>query len=196
MRIPKVLTPRLLEAAYRSGIFPMGSADGTVDWYSPDPRCIFDLDHFHVPARLSRTFRQERFQIRIDNNFDQVIRECAKRKETWITEEIISSYNDLHRLKKAHSVEAYSGDQLAGGLYGVALGGAFMGESMFTIERDASKICLVYLVRRLKERGFQLLDTQFMTPHLKKFGAIEIPRKEYLKRLEMALAVTCEFDSS
>ncbi|MBI1822807.1 MAG: leucyl/phenylalanyl-tRNA--protein transferase [Nitrospirae bacterium] len=193
MGIPNALTPLLLETAYRNGIFPMGHPDGSFDWYSPDPRGIIDLNHFHFPSRLSRTLRQEKFSIQINHDFDRVIRECAARKETWITEEIISSYMALHRLGKAHSVEAYLRNHLAGGLYGVALGGAFMGESMFTLERDASKVCLVYLVQRLNERGFQLLDTQFITPHLRQFGAIEIKRQEYMKRLQRALALPCQF---
>ena len=187
------LTPSLLETAYRQGIFPMGDPGGSVHWYSPDPRGIIDLDQFHITNRLKRTIRQGKFDIRIDREFSQVIRECAKREETWITDDIISAYSALHQLGKAHSVEAYSAKGLAGGLYGVSLGGAFMGESMFSRERDASKVCLVYLVNRLKERGFLLLDTQFITPHLKSFGAIEIPRRDYLKRLDMALRRACQF---
>lgn len=194
MQNPEPLTPILLEAAYRSGIFPMGNPDGNLEWYSPDPRGIIDLDHFHIPARLGRTIRQERFKILINQDFETVIRGCAGREETWINEEVISAYTALHRLGKAHSVEAYLENRLAGGLYGVALGAAFMGESMFSLEKDASKVCLAFLVNRLKERGYRLLDTQFITPHLKKFGAVEIPRKEYLKRLEKALTLSCRFN--
>ncbi|MFY9270176.1 MAG: leucyl/phenylalanyl-tRNA--protein transferase [Candidatus Manganitrophaceae bacterium] len=187
------LTPELLEAAYRKGIFPMAEENGEIHWYSPDPRAIFDLERFHLPKRLARTIRQGRFEITVDHDFEGVIRACAGREETWINEEIIAAYTALHHLGKAHSVEARFEGRLAGGLYGVALGGAFMGESMFTLIQDASKICLAFLVERLKERGYLLLDTQFITPHLQTFGAIEIPRKEYLKRLEKALRLSCRF---
>ncbi len=187
------LTPELLEAAYRQGIFPM--ADGReVRWYSPDPRGIIDFESFHLPKRLARTIRREPFEIVINRNFEAVIRACASRQETWISEEIIRAYLALHRSGKAHSVEAYAEGTLAGGLYGVALGGAFMGESMFTIQRDASKICLSFLVERLKNRGYLLLDTQFITSHLQSFGAVEISRPEYMRRLEKALALDCRFD--
>lgn len=173
----------------------MGGPDGTVEWYAPDPRGIIDLSHFHIPNRLKRTIRQKQFIIKCNQNFAKVIRGCSARSETWINEEIISAYTMLHQLGKCHSVEAYLEDQLVGGLYGVALGGAFMGESMFSLENDSSKVCLVFLVSRLIERGFQLLDTQFITPHLKKFGAIEISRKDYMHRLEEALSLHRQFDS-
>ncbi|MHB8483632.1 MAG: leucyl/phenylalanyl-tRNA--protein transferase [Nitrospiria bacterium] len=189
------MTPQLLEAAYRQGIFPMAGPEGIIEWHSPDPRGIIDLDRFHVPDRLARTIRQQKFKIRVDHQFEEVIRSCAKREETWINEEIIVSYAALYHMGKAHSVEAYLDDRLAGGLYGVSLGGAFMGESMFTLERNASKVCLAFLVTRLNERGYQLLDTQFITPHLIKFGAIEIPRKEYLNHLKKALTLSCRFDN-
>lgn len=191
MQIP--LTPELLEAAYRQGIFPMADG-GEIRWYSPDPRGIIDLESFHLPKRLARTIRRGLFEIVINRSFEGVIRACASREETWISEEIIQAYKALHRLGKAHSVEAYAGGALAGGLYGVALGGAFMGESMFTVQRDASKVCLAFLVERLKKRGYFLLDTQFITSHLQGFGAIEIPRPEYMRRLEKALALDCRFD--
>jgi len=187
------LTPTLLEAAYRQGIFPMADG-GSIRWYSPDPRGIINLDSFHLPKRLARTIRQGLFEIVINRNFEEVIRACASREETWISEEIIQAYIALHRLGKAHSVEAYADGALAGGLYGVALGGAFMGESMFTVQRDASKVCLAFLVERLKKRGYLLLDTQFITPHLQTFGAVEISRQEYLRCLEKALALDCRFD--
>jgi leucyl/phenylalanyl-tRNA--protein transferase len=189
-----MITPELLETAYRQGIFPMGGEDGTIDWYSPDPRAIIDLDQFHLPSRLVRTLRQQKFKIEVNRRFKEVLLACANRKETWISDEIVSAYTALHEIGKAHSVEAYVDERLAGGLYGVSLGGAFMGESMFTLKRDASKVCLAFLVNRLKERGFILLDTQFITPHLKTFGAIEIPRSEYLKRLAKALNLSCRFD--
>ncbi len=187
------MTPQLLESAYRQGVFPMACPEGIIEWYSPDPRGIIEFSRFHLPGRLARTIRQQKFRIKIDHQFEVVIRACAKRDETWINEEIITSYTALHQLGKAHSVEAYLDDRLAGGLYGVSLGGAFMGESMFTLERDASKICVVFLVNRLNQRGFQLLDTQFITPHLKNFGAVEIRREEYLKRLRKALTLHCRF---
>ena len=190
--MPVSLTPRLLEIAYRQGIFPMADED-EIRWYSPDPRGIIDLPSFHLPKRLARTIRRGLFEIAINRNFEGVIRACAAREETWINEEIIRSYTALHRLGKAHSVEAYSEGALAGGLYGVALGGAFMGESMFMLKRDASKVCLAFLVERLTARGYLLLDTQFITSHLQRFGAIEIPRAEYLRRLEKALALDCRF---
>lgn len=172
----------------------MADAEGEISWYSPDPRGIIEIDHFHLPRRLLRTIRQQTFEIVIDRNFEQVIRRCAGRKETWINEEIVLAYRALHLLGKAHSVEAYFEGALAGGLYGVSLGGAFMGESMFTIGRDASKVCLAFLIDRLKERGYTLLDTQFITPHLERFGAVEIPRSDYLRRLEKALGLSCRFD--
>jgi leucyl/phenylalanyl-tRNA---protein transferase len=188
------ITPDLLESAYRQGIFPMADDGGKINWYSPDPRGIIDLDRFHLPRRLLRTIRQQTYDVVIDRNFEQVIRCCAAREETWINEEIVLAYCALQRLGKAHSVEAYSEGTLAGGLYGVSLGGAFMGESMFTIQRDASKVCLAFLIDRLKERGYVLLDTQFITPHLERFGAVEIPRADYLRRLEKALGLSCRFD--
>lgn len=191
--MPLSLTPQLLEDAYRQGIFPMAD-EGRIRWYSPDPRGIIDLGSFHLPKRLARTIRQGLFEIVVNRNFEAVIRACASREETWISEEIIQAYMALHRLGKVHSVEAYLEGSLAGGLYGVALGGAFMGESMFTFQRDASKVCLAFLVERLKNRGYFLLDTQFITSHLQNFGAVEIPRQEYMRRLEKALALDCRFD--
>jgi len=187
------ITPELLIRAYSAGIFPMGSRDGKINWYCPDPRCIIDIENFHVSNRLARTIRQGVFEMKINTNWDQVIRKCAARSEVWITRKIISMYTTLHDLGHAHSVEAYKDGKLAGGLYGVSLGGAFMGESMFHDVTDASKVSLVYLVERLKQRGFTLLDTQYMTEHLRKFSAIEISHQEYLKRLNHALAQHCSF---
>lgn len=186
------ITPLLLETAYRQGIFPMAD-EGEIRWYSPDPRGIIDLQRFHLPRRLARTIRQGLFEIAVNQDFEKVIRACAAREETWINEEIICAYTALHRLGKAHSVEAYFEGALAGGLYGVALGGAFMGESMFTLKRDAAKVALAFLVERLVTRGYILLDTQFVTSHLQSFGAIEIPREEYLMRLQKALSLECRF---
>ena len=187
----------LLLQAYAAGWFPMGmepQEGGGVEWFSPDPRGVLPLDErFHVPARLQRVIRQQRFEIRIDTGFADVMRACAVRDETWITPEIIDSYVELHRLGHAHSVEAWRGGRLAGGLYGVALRGAFFGESMFHEEADASKVALCALVERLRARGYALLDIQWVTPHLAQFGAVEVRRKKYLKLLEESLSMQCSF---
>jgi len=172
----------------------MADEDGRIRWYSPDPRTIIELDRFNISRRLGRTIRSQKFEVAIDRDFDGVIRGCADREETWISEEIAAAYSALHRFGKAHSVEAYYDGKLAGGIYGVSLGGAFMGESMFTIVRDASKVCLAFLVGRLKERGYALFDVQFTTAHLKRFGAVDISRREYMRRLEKALRLSCRFD--
>ena len=173
----------------------MGLEDGSIGWFSPDPRGILPLETFHVPARLARVIRQERFEVRVDTAFEAVMRACAARPDdgTWITSEILESYVELHRLGVAHSVEAWQGSQLAGGLYGVHLGRAFFGESMFHRVTDASKVALAALVARLRDRGFTLLDTQWTTAHLEQFGAVEIPRRDYLRRLRQALAEDAEF---
>lgn len=187
-----------LIAAYRRGIFPMAEPSGEIHWFAPDPRATFDLDAFHVPRRLARTIRQGKFEMAVNRDFEGTMRGCAApgpgRDETWISEPFIRVYSELHRMGLAHSVESYQDGRLVGGLYGVALGGAFMGESMFSRVTDASKVALVYLVERLKKRGFVLLDTQFMTPHLEKFGAAYIPLDEYLFKLEMALDLPRRFD--
>ncbi len=188
------LTPELLIRAYSMGIFPMGEDDGPIRWYSPNPRCIFDLDLFHIPSRLARTYRQGRFEMRVNTAWEEVLRNCADRESTWINAEIFQVYTQLHCMNLAHSVEAYRDGKLAGGLYGVSIGGAFFGESMFHLETDASKVCLVYLVERMKERGFSLLDSQFMTGHLSTFGAVDISKDQYMKRLNLALAQDCTFD--
>jgi len=181
------LTPELLVQAYRQGFFPMGEEDGSISWYWPDPRTIIPLDGFHVSRRLAQTVRQQRFEIAIDHDFEGVMRGCAAREETWITEQIVAAYTALYRQGLAHSIEAYKEGRLVGGIYGVSLGGAFMGESMFSHATDASKVCLVHLVERLRARGYSLFDVQFTTGHLKRFGAMEIPRKEYLGRLGKAI---------
>jgi leucyl/phenylalanyl-tRNA--protein transferase len=189
------IDPELLVRAYALGWFPMGTGRrGRIEWFSPDPRGILPLDTFHSPSRLKRVVRQARFEIRIDTAFEAVMRSCAARDETWITEDILSSFVALHRLGHGHSVETWQDDVLVGGLYGVAIGGAFFGESMFHTATDASKVALVALVDRLRARGFGLLDTQWVTPHLVQFGAIEIPRAEYLERLAIALSLECRFD--
>jgi leucyl/phenylalanyl-tRNA--protein transferase len=171
----------------------MALEDDSIGWFSPEPRAIIPLDKFHVPHALGRIERKALFEIKIDKSFGEVIRACAAREETWINREIIESYERLHGLGHAHSVEAWSKGKLAGGLYGVAVGGAFFGESMFHRERDASKIALVALVERLRKRKFALLDTQWLTPHLKQFGAIEIPRAHYLKLLKRAVDLPRNF---
>jgi leucyl/phenylalanyl-tRNA---protein transferase len=189
----------LLVSAYAGGWFPMAAEPGEIRWYSPDPRGIIPLESFHVPARLARVLRSGRFQIEIDRSFEAVIRACAEADRddedagTWIDDEIVESYCALHRAGLAHSVEAWQGGRLAGGVYGVAIGGAFFGESMFHHVTDASKVALAALVDRLRMRGYRLLDVQWVTPHLERFGAIEIPRRRYLKLLEDALTLDVEF---
>ena len=186
-------TSELVLRAYAMGIFPMGEGEGEIRWYSPEPRCIIDLPNFHAPRRLLRTCRQGRFDVRVNANFEAVIRSCGARSDTWITDEILRVYIELHRMGYAHSVETYMNGELVGGLYGVSIGGAFMGESMFHRATDASKVALVALVERLRARGFVLLDAQYMTRHLSTFGAVYIRRAEYLRRLDEALLLSCHF---
>ena len=196
------LSPALLIHAYRLGVFPMADEDGHVGWYAPDPRAVLPLDAFHVPTSLARVVRQGRFRVTTDVAFEAVVRACAApgpgREQTWISDEIVEAYTDLWRLGVAHSVECWADDEgapvLAGGLYGVALGGAFFGESMFHRRRDASKVALVHLVERLRAGGFALLDTQMTTPHLRRFGVVEVPRLEYERRLAVALEVEASWD--
>jgi leucyl/phenylalanyl-tRNA--protein transferase len=171
----------------------MAMESGEIAWFSPDPRGIILLDAFHVPHGLKRTLKKKVFQIRLNTAFEEVIRACGERTETWINEEIVESYLNLHRLGIAHSVEAWLDDELAGGLYGVSVYGAFFGESMFHRVTDASKVALVGLVNRLNERGYRLLDTQYVTPHLTTFGAVEISRSKYMRLLKQALALECSF---
>jgi leucyl/phenylalanyl-tRNA---protein transferase len=189
----------LLVSAYSSGWFPMAVESGDIRWFSPDPRGIIPLDAFHVSRRLARVIRGGAFEIRINSNFDAVVRACAEAERypaeagTWIDGEILESYCALHRAGLAHSVEAWRAGRLAGGLYGVALGGAFFGESMFHHVTDASKVALAALVERLRARGFTLLDTQWTTEHLEQFGAVEIPRRRYLQLLAAALSQQASF---
>jgi leucyl/phenylalanyl-tRNA---protein transferase len=184
----------LLLHAYRSGAFPMATPKGEIAWFSPDPRAIIPIDErFHIPHGLQRTLKRNAFEIRINAGFETVMRCCAARDETWINREVIESYVNLHNLGHAHSVEAWQGGRLAGGLYGVAVGGAFFGESMFHHVTDASKVALVGLVDRMRDRGFRLLDTQWSTPHLQTFGTIEVPREEYMALLRAALREQCSF---
>lgn len=182
------MTPNQLLCGYIQGIFPMAEDDGTLYWYDPDPRTILPLDdRFHVSRRLARTVRQGKFEIRIDYDFRNIMNQCSLRSKTWISPELIETYTALHHAGFAHSVEAWRDGKLVGGLYGVAVNGLFAGESMFSHERDASKVALVHLVQRLRERNYSLLDVQFSTTHLSRFGAISIPRLDYQKRLSKAL---------
>jgi leucyl/phenylalanyl-tRNA---protein transferase len=184
----QILQPEILLGAYASGMFPMSPSDSQeISWYSPDPRAIIPLDAFNISRSLKQTLKKNVFQLRLNTSFEQVMRKCAERDETWISETIIKSYVRLHELGFAHSVESWHEGKLAGGLYGVALGSAFFGESMFSRVKDASKVALVNLVERLKEKKFELLDSQYITPHLARFGAVEIPRTEYLKLLNKAI---------
>lgn len=184
------LTPELLTRAYAHGIFPMGDdRTGTVRWYAPDPRAHLPLDAFHIPHTLRRRVRRREFSVTSDEAFEAVIRACADRDRTWITPRIIRVYTRLHERGRAHSVECWQDGSLAGGLYGVALGGAFFGESMFFRVSNASKVALVHLVRQLRAGGFTLLDTQYSTSHLERFGVVEIPRADYMERLDEALSV-------
>lgn len=188
------LTPELLIRAYANGIFPMGDdRTNSIRWYAPDPRAHLPLEEFHIPHNLRRRVRQQEFSVTSDQAFDPVIRACADRPQTWITEPIIRAYTALHQQGPAHSVECWSDETLAGGLYGVALGGAFFGESMFFRESNASKVALVHLVRQLRAGGFALLDTQYATDHLRRFGVVEIPRSAYMERLDEALTVKSEW---
>ncbi|HEY0052582.1 MAG TPA: leucyl/phenylalanyl-tRNA--protein transferase [Caulobacteraceae bacterium] len=187
-----------LIACYAAGVFPMAESrdDDEVFLVHPDLRGVLPLDAFHVPARLARTVRQDRFEVRVDTAFEAVLDACAAdaqgRDDTWINPTIRALYLGLHARGQAHSVECWRDERLVGGLYGVSLGGAFFGESMFSRERDASKVALVHLVARLRLGGWILLDTQFLTGHLAQFGAAEIPRDEYRRRLKAALAVTAD----
>ena len=190
-----VIDPALVVRAYREGIFPMALEDGEIGWFSPDPRGIIPIETFHLPSRLARVVRQGTFTVSSDRAFGAVMRACAERpgEGTWISQDILEAYEALHRLGIAHSVETWRDDRLVGGLYGVHLGGAFFGESMFHRETDASKVALVALVDRLRRAGFTLLDTQWVTPHLRQFGATEISRADYLRQLKAALKRPCEW---
>ena len=187
--------------AYAAGVFPMAEhrTDRDLFWVDPERRGIIPLDGFHVPKRLKRTLRRDPFEIKIDNAFEAVMVGCASpapgRHTTWINDDILQGYRMLHQLGHAHSVEAWRGGELVGGLYGVSLAGAFFGESMFSRTTDASKACLVHLVERLRHGGFVLLDTQFLTDHLAQFGAVEISRAAYHRLLKQALAVEADFYS-
>jgi len=172
----------------------MALESGEIAWFSPDPRGIIPLDTFHVPHGLRRIAKKGIFEVKIDTAFEEVVRACAERAETWISEQIVQSYLNLYGLGFAHSVEAWKDHELAGGLYGVSIQGAFFGESMFHRETDASKIALMALVDRLHSRDFGLLDTQYITPHLRTFGAIEVSKRQYLRMLHQALTLDSQFD--
>ena len=192
MRAP--LTPELIEFAYRKGAFPMADPEsGAIDWYRPRRRAIIPLDAFHVPRSLARRMRKGDFEVTFDADFGSVMRACAARAETWISEDFHRAYGEMHRRGKAHSVEVWMGGELVGGTYGVHLGGAFFAESKFHRVTDMSKVALAKLAERLRDGGFTLLEVQYLTPHLAQFGAIEIPGREYEARLALALARDARF---
>jgi leucyl/phenylalanyl-tRNA---protein transferase len=198
---PKANTSKLtaddLIYGYMNGIFPMADTDGTLYWYSPEPRAIIPIDTYKPPKSLRPTINKKTFEVRINTDFEGVMRNCAAARkgdsETWISEEIIDAYCELHRMGLAYSVETYIDNRLAGGLYGVSIGGAFFGESMFYKVSDASKVAFHYLLEILKKQGYELLDTQFINDNVKRFGAIEIPRGEYVKILKKSLDKRCHF---
>lgn len=192
-----MLTPEIVLQAYRTGIFPMATdrESREIRWYDPEMRGILPIAGLHVPKRLQRLIKKQPYRITFDRDFEAVMRNCADiRAGTWINDEIIALYTDLHDRGFAHSVEAWKDQQLVGGLYGIAMGGAFFGESMFSTASDASKIALVHLVARLWRQGFELLDTQFVNEHLQQFGVYEIPRDEYHRRLKDALKKKVSFN--
>lgn len=192
---PPQITPELLLHAYASGVFPMSDSvdDPEIYWVDPQMRGIFPLDKFHVSRSLARRIKRAQYTVTVNQCFDAVITACANRAETWINAEINKLYNQLHSLGFAHSIEVMEGHNLVGGVYGIAINGAFFGESMFSTRTDTSKIALAYLVARLKFGGFQLFDTQFLTDHLESLGAIEVPRADYHDKLEMALQIKADF---
>ena len=190
-----LLDPETLLSAYAQGLFPMADDDGSIHWYSADPRGILPLRDFHVSRSLKQAVRQCRFELRINSAFEEVMRQCMQtRPVSWINPPLISAYLALHRLRFAHSVECWQDGKLVGGLYGVSLGGAFFGESMYHHVTDASKVALVHLVERLKQRGYELLDTQATTDHLQHFGCTEVPAERYLSLLRSAISKGCQFD--
>ena len=191
-----ILDSQTILSAYAHGAFPMADPDGRLGWYTADPRGVFPLDQFHIPSSLAQTLRQRKFEIRFNTAFEETMRACMSQRagETWICEPLIQAFCGLHREGFAHSVEAWRGGELAGGLYGLALGGAFMGESMFHRQRDASKAALAGLVERLRQRGFVLLDAQARTAHLARMGCVEISARDYLQQLRAALPLERRFD--
>jgi len=193
------LDPQTLLAAYAQGLFPMDDRNGNILWYTADPRGVIPLDEFHIPhtlrALVKKSPHEGGFEIRFNHDFEATMRGCREKRAegTWISEPIVAAYVRLHQMGFAHSVESWKDGKLAGGLYGVSLGGAFFGESMFHRVRDASKVALVHLVQRLRKQGYDLLDTQATTAHLGRFGCIEIPAEDYLKKLKSALRKNCTF---
>ena len=192
-RMVQTLNPVMVINAYAQGIFPMADAGGSIYWYAPDPRAILEHENLHVSRSLRATVKKGIYEVRMDTAFEEVMRCCAAREETWINEIFIETYTQLHFAGLAHSVEAWKDGVLVGGLYGVALRAAFMGESMFSHATDASKVCLFGLVEHLKSRGYVLHDTQFWTPHLETLGVTEIPRLVYERLLKEALRLDCRF---
>ena len=192
---PFVITPDLLLSAYSIGLFPMAEERDSAElhWVEPERRGVFPLDAIVVSRSLAKTVRSDQFEVVADTAFGQVMEACAEREKTWINDEILALYGELHARRSAHSIEVREGGELVGGLYGVSLGAAFFGESMFHRARDASKVALVHLVARLRLGGYRLLDTQFLTPHLASLGAVEISRGEYRRRLAAALAAPATF---
>ena len=191
------LTPDDLFYGYINGIFPMADSDGTIYWYSPDPRAIIPLDSYKAHKSLRPLLKKNYFEIRIDYDFEAVMRGCALARnetdDTWISEEIINAYTGLNGIGLAHSVEAYLDNKLVGGLYGVSIGAAFFGESMFYTQPNASKVAFHYLIQTLRKQGFELLDTQFINDNVKRFGAIEIPKANYLNLLRKATEKKARF---
>ncbi len=193
-RRPEPLDPALVINAYAQGIFPMADHRGKINWYAPDPRAILEHANLHVSRSLRSTIRKGRYEVRMDTAFEAVMRYCGGRTETWINEEFIKTYTYLYTVGFAHCVEAWQAGTLVGGLYGIAIGGAFMGESMFSHATDASKVCLVALVEHLKLHGYVLHDTQFLTDHLETLGVTEIPRATYERRLSEAIRLPCAWN--
>jgi len=189
------LEPETLLSAYQQGIFPWFDEDTPILWWSPDPRAILEFDNLYISKRLARTIRTNKFQVTFNQDFDAVVKGCTYRPEegTWITPEVANAYGEFHRRGHAHSVEVWQQGVLVGGLYGVAIGGLFAGESMFSTVSDASKIALVALVSRLKEKGYQLFDLQIINEHTATMGAIEIPRDDYLARIKTAIKEKISF---
>ncbi len=201
-----VMTPEVLLTAYAQGLFPMADSANSdaVHWFCPEKRGQISIDHMHIPRRLRKSVRQMKiagapYEIHINRDFKATIEACAKakngREETWINQKIIDAYCDLHSLGHAHSVETWQNGELVGGLYGVSIGSAFFGESMFSVIRDASKVALVHLVARLKETGFKILDTQFTNDHLEQFGVYELEYHEYINYLQSVLDLKCDFEN-
>jgi leucyl/phenylalanyl-tRNA--protein transferase len=194
VKVTFTVTPESLEEGYRHGIFPMGhEGERAFTWHEPNPRGIIPLDAFHVPSSLRRTIRRGGFAISVDRAFGEVVRQCAARPGVWLTPKLIAVYEEMHRRGQAHSLEVWVGGALAGGIFGVHLGGAFFAESKFHRVTDMSKVALVTLLERLRDAGFALFDVQYWTPHLAQFGAIEVSTGEYRRLLQQALALKTPF---